>query len=155
MNKLDRPKRWTSKEGLFVCEKKYDMLKLHRFIKRCVKGTSASVRKFVIKKNLLEHGYLGLAIFHEEEIMIQENESQIDFLTTLLHEVFHFYFRDGDDDRDYGVVDSDDPIEIRAEKSARNMLKWYIDNEKRLLELLQLLKATKSRKLTKKERENL
>jgi hypothetical protein len=152
-----RPRTWTASLKVIVTEQTYDMLKLHRMVKRCIKGTSAEVKKVEIRSGLIEEtGLRGLAFFDKKTILVDEhNGNQIQLLLSILHEIFHYYFRDYNDYRATHVHDDVDPIEIRAETSARNMLKWYIENEKQLHEVINLISKIEIKKLTSMEKEEL
>jgi Zn-dependent peptidase ImmA (M78 family) len=158
---MERPKKWSVDENIYVTEKRYDMFKLHRFIKRCLKGTNGDIKKILIRKDLLKEGYHGLVLFEQKIILIdQHKDNQVMLLLTVLHEIFHAYFRDYDDnrvERDEMTFDDyqNDVIEQRAEKSAINMLKWYIDNLNKLQEILELLVGIPIKKLTKSEKESI
>ncbi len=158
---MERPKKWSSNKNIYVTEKKYDMNKLHKFIKRCLKGTSADIKKVLIRKKLVDEGYLGLALFEHKAIMIDhQNGNQIMILLTILHEIFHYYFRDCDDTRtnvEYKTIREyeNDVVEQRAEKSAVNMLKWYLDHLGQLEEIVNLINKTPVKKLTNSEKDGI
>jgi len=146
-----RPKRWNRKKDIFISEGSHDMDVVHKYIKMCVKGTSADVKKIKIRTGLEKEGYLGLCIFEKKEIWLDNIKDDITFYITLFHEIFHNYFRDYQDERKDRP--DDDFIEFRAEKSAVNMLKWYIDNLEKFEDIQYLVAKLEIKDLTQVEKD--
>ena len=145
---LTRPTRWSRDKNIFITERKYDMEILHRYIKRCIKGTSADVKHVKVMNGLLDEGYYGICIFDRKEIWVDSLECGVTFYVTLLHEIFHYYFRDYDDNREN--IPKEDFVEFRVEKSATNMLKWYI-----VIETLKNVKQIEVQNLSQEEKDEL
>jgi hypothetical protein len=148
---LKRPKTWSRKKDIFITEGSYDMEIVHKYVKRCLKGTSADVKKIKIRTGLIKEGYLGLSVFEKKEIWLDNIKDSITFYITLFHEIFHNYFRDYGDERKNRP--EDDFIEFRAEKSAVNMLKWYVDNLDKLEEIKYLVAKLEIKDLTQVEKD--
>jgi len=81
-------------------------------------------------------GYVGLSDYSEKWIWIANDQNNNEQIISLLHEFFHFYFHDQQDNRKRIPKNQDkDPIERRAENSAENTLSWYKKNTKKFNEL--------------------
>lgn len=151
-----RPKYWTEDESIIVDSHTYEMKYVHKYIKRCVKGTSADVKTIKIRHGLLNAGYSGLSIFDEKTIYINAYEREYikELYLAVFHEIFHFFFRDGDDQRNK-PLDKDDFTDRRAEKSAKNMLKWYTENPKYFREIKLILNRLPIETISNEEKEDL
>lgn len=146
---MDRPNRWIRSDKITISEDKYDMVKVHRFVKRSIRGTSSEIKKIKIIKNLILEGYHGLALFDKKTILLNDEDNIILKYVTLFHEIFHFYFRDYDDNRKIEHENQlDDFKERRAEKSAVNMLLWYVKNHELFMEIQIEVAKIKKEKLT-------
>jgi Zn-dependent peptidase ImmA (M78 family) len=129
------------------------MVWVNKFICKTLRG-SKEIRKITIKENLRAlTGYCGLCLFDEESIIIASDMSKIEQYISVLHEIFHYYFRDYHDKRLH--EEKDDPIEERAEKSAQNVLQWYLGNEEMYQQFKSLYGKLKVTALTEEELEDL
>jgi Zn-dependent peptidase ImmA (M78 family) len=91
---------------------------IHNFICNSIKGSN-EIKKIVIKKDLFKlTGLSGVCIFEKKLIYIANDINTRQKYLTILHEIFHYYFRDYDGDS----------VECRAENSAINTLKWYYNH---------------------------
>ena len=72
----------------------------------------------------------GLSLFECNEVYVDSEMNEEDLYITVLHEFFHYFFKDECDNRKHATFDPNkDPIERRAENSAKNMLLWYKYNQ--------------------------
>lgn len=136
------------------------MEKIHRYIKRCLKGTSADVKLIKIRKGMLRRGLLGLAEFESKTLYLDYNRDNRNefFYLTLFHEIAHFFFKDYLDNREpeeSNINEENDVTELRAEKSAKHILKWYFNNPDKLKELNEIIYKIPTKKLTKLEKEDI
>lgn len=125
---MKRPVKWSNEVGLTVTPQSYNMRWVHRFICRSIEYKN-EIKIIKIKQDLLKlTKHSGMAIYDEYKIYIaQDVELDIKYIA-LFHEIFHYYFKDYDGSA----------VEQRAENSARNVLKWYRDNEREFTEFKQL-----------------
>jgi len=148
--KLKRPKKWSIKKSLTISEKKYKLIDIHHFIIRCL-GREEEDFEFFIKKGLFNKtGTYGLFIAEKHEIFLAKIQNEIDKHLTILHEIFHVYFRDDKDERGW-EWSNDDPVEERCEKSAENMLEWYNNHPKQFSEFKGFVSTIPQGKLTNKD----
>lgn len=128
MNKdlLSRPRVWNDDKNLYIVENKYDMNHIHHFVLRCLGEYKITFKKQLSRKT----GMLGYCILDEGLILLdysltgKEKEKYI----TILHEIFHIFFHDDNDTREDIIENKRDPVEKRAELSAKNMYLWYKKN---------------------------
>jgi len=155
---FSRPAKWVNDETLMIKEKRYDMFKMHKFIIECLSGVE-KIDKIVFKKGLRRKtGDLALYIPENDMIFIDNSLSRRKRIISLLHELFHYFFRDEDDDRERTQTSQKkDPIERRAENSAINMLQWYKKKENiRFFGIfMDLFDVIPTEKLTQHDLENL
>jgi len=110
----------------------------------------------VIKTKLQEKtGYKGFFLPDLNLIYVDNSDSQKEFLITIFHELFHFFFHDEFDDRKKTPNYRIDPIERRAENSAKNTYGWYVENSKLLNKLLTLVSTLPVSELTSQELEDI
>jgi Zn-dependent peptidase ImmA (M78 family) len=151
---VDRPKTWSADEALTISSSKYDLKRVHSYIKRCVKGTSSDVKVVKIRRGFREKtGNLGLSAFDEKTIYLEALEDERELYITLLHEVFHYFFHDEKQYQDSEEID--EHVENRAEISAINMYNWYMENPKKFREVKKIFEKLKTKKITIKEKEEL
>jgi Zn-dependent peptidase ImmA (M78 family) len=128
MNKnfLSRPRTWNDDSNIFINENRYDMNHIHHFVLRCLGEYKITFKRQLYKKT----GMLGYCILDEGLILLdcslsgKKREKHI----TILHELFHIFFHDDNDTRDDDLETKKDPVEERAELSAKNMYLWYKKN---------------------------
>jgi Zn-dependent peptidase ImmA (M78 family) len=148
-----RPIKWKPSAKLTVHPDKYNMAWIHGFICKSLRG-SKEIRKITIKENLRKlTGYCGLCVFEDDAIIIAHDMSIMEQYISVLHEIFHYYFRDYHDIRLH--EQKNDPVEERAEKSAQNVLQWYICNGEYYQVFKMLYGKLKLTRLTKEELEDL
>ncbi len=150
---MRRPVKWSPLEEITIHPTAYNMNWVHRFVRKSLRGTR-EIRDITIKENLRSiTGYCGLCLFEDDAIIIAKDLSEREQYISVLHEIFHYYFRDYYDKRLHEV--KDDPVEKRAENSALNVLQWYIENPKKYEEFKKLFNKLKVTPLTQEDLEDL
>ena len=144
-----RPKKWVSKYEYVIDESSYNMPQVHRFVKWCFKKVKIKIKEEFFNKT----HFRGLCLFDRDMIYVCGEQCPEETMITILHECFHIYFRDVDDNRKRQR--QDDPVERRAEDSAVNMLQWYKSNEKYYKQFLELVESLPTEKLTQEELDDI
>jgi len=82
--------------------------------------------EFIIKTNLLKKtGCTGILVSDFDQVFINKTRKNKEFYISILHEVFHCYFKDAEDSRKKIPSYDKDPVECRAEESAQSTYRWY------------------------------
>ena len=125
------------------------MHSVHNFVKSILRN-----RNIKLKYNFYNQtGFKGLCMFEENIIYVCADQDKNELELTMLHECFHHYFRDEHDSRKRST--KNDPVERRAEDSAKNMLMWYNSNISDYTEYKALVDGLPKSHLTKEELEDL
>ena len=151
---MNRPYKWTIDKQLLIHPNTYRLGWIHRFVCGMLRG-EGDVQKFILKQDLMKlTGLAGICLFDEHLIFIADDIDIEEKYISVLHEIFHHYFRDFDDERSR-EQSMRDPVEYRAENSAINMLQWYLKKPKQFSEFLELYATIKIEFLTDDEIENI
>lgn len=131
---------------------RYDMVYVHKCLLNFT-YKKTELDKVILKKNLFEtSGLYGIAVFDKKEVFVDSELKEDELYTTILHELFHYFFRDQDDDRvNHPSNPERDRVERRAENSALNMLNWYSTNDKYYQEFLTFVNSLPVRRLSKND----
>jgi hypothetical protein len=151
---VKRPQKWSLDKQLLIHPTTYRLGWIHRYICKTLSG-DGEIEKFVLKTELMKFtGLMGICLFEESTVFIADDIEQEQKYISVLHEVFHYYFRDYDDSRtrDMRMID---PIEYRAETSAQNMYAWYLLNKNPYEKFLSLYNDIKVEFLTNDEIESI
>jgi hypothetical protein len=131
------------------------MIYIHNFVKQSLLHQRKEIASVQILYGLQKKTTLhAVSLFELKKIFIDGGLSKEEAHMGFLHEIFHYYFRDVCDKRT-SYVDATDPVEIRAEISAKNMLQWYKKNKDHYNEFKLLFSKLRKRKITKNDIEEI
>lgn len=148
---MQRPRKWSKNKSLLIRPSNYNMKCVRNFVNKSLLGIS-EIKQIKVKKRFLEKtNFTGLCLFECNEIFIADDIAEEEKYITVLHEIFHYYFRDYQDYSNIDHEDENDPIEIRAEKSAKNMLQWYKTRQKEFDKFKLLVDNLSVSELTKED----
>lgn len=146
-----RPNKFLNTEKNTIVQGKCRLAWVHKYIIKSIYGhTDVGIMHF--KETLLADTHLhGICLFDIDEIYVAKDQSQTELYLSVLHEIFHYYFRDYQDDS-WGHYEND-VVEQRAENSAKNMLQWYYKKDYEFDVFKEALTKIKISKLTNEDKE--